>query len=367
MNTAKLDANRIHQLDGLRGLLALYVVVYHLSASFVGAGRGLSDLALILGQAWYSVDVFFVMSGFVMAHVYGDAFTRGITKNDLIRFFKARVARLHMVHLFAMAMMAFGIVWAFWGTEHMTSMDGRYSWQSMFMSMFMLHGPWIDHRTWNYPAWSISAEWHAYVLFPLLVAPLSRLRAASSALLMIGCLAVPLAVYLWGVGADTYPTNGPIVLARVLPLFCAGMLLKFNATASWATLTSVTGLVFAATLVLLFYSNVPAFAVLLIPAVVACVLSHRWVSDFFCRPSLLWLGKVSYSLYMTHTLIEMYFVNVLQRASIRYYGIDLGIGSWSAVLVLLCSVMLSLVLAWATWRWIEEPGRRWVLATGRRS
>jgi peptidoglycan/LPS O-acetylase OafA/YrhL len=79
-----------------------------------------------------------------------------------------------------------------------------------------------------------------------------------------------------------------------------------------------------------------------------------------------WLGKVSYSLYMTHALVEMYFVNKAVKWGQRYFHIDIGADPALSVLFLSVSVVLSLMLGWWTWRWIEVPSRAWILRRSNR-
>lgn len=74
----------IFALEGLRGIAALLVALYH-------AGRlTLRDVGLVY-NAWLCVDVFFVVSGFVMSHVYGRKLARG---TELASFLVKRVGRL---------------------------------------------------------------------------------------------------------------------------------------------------------------------------------------------------------------------------------------------------------------------------------
>src|SRR4051812_19033532 len=94
--------SRIHELDGLRGLLAVFVALYHLLAPFTELQSALRHSAPVFLEGWYAVDVFFVMSGFVMLHVYGKTFAHEVTARSVLRFMWARVVRLYPVHLFAL-------------------------------------------------------------------------------------------------------------------------------------------------------------------------------------------------------------------------------------------------------------------------
>ncbi len=352
---------RLHELDGLRGLLALYVAVYHLAAPLSQPGMSLAWLHPLLEPAWFAVDMFFVMSGFVMTHVHGAAFGVGYGSPALRHFFVARVARLYPVHLFALVVMAIGILPFALHKPEFTSPDGRFAWTAGLASLLMLHGPWIAQRTWNYPAWSVSAEMHAYLIFPLLAPLIARLRNAGLAALATACTLVPFVVYQFDLAGETHPTNGLIVLARVLPLFAVGMAAyRFRALAAMRS-TAVACVAFVLVPVLLLTPASSALAVLLAPIVLLFALGHPGVRGALSRPGLVWLGRISYSLYMTHALVEMFGVDVAVRRFARSFHIDIVANPLASAALLLAAVGAAVLLGAATWRWIEVPGRQLVL------
>ncbi|MFL6699708.1 MAG: acyltransferase family protein [Vitreoscilla sp.] len=352
---------RLHELDGLRGLLALYVAVYHLAAPLSRPGMALAWLHPLLEPAWFAVDMFFVMSGFVMAHVHGAAFAAGGGAPALRHFFVARVARLVPVHFFALAVMAVGILPFVLHRPEFTSPDGRFAWTAGLASLLMLHGPWIAQRTWNYPAWSVSAEMHAYLVFPLVAPWVARLRGAGSVALATACVLVPFGVYQFGLAPETHPTNGLIVLARVLPLFVAGMAVHRLREAPAMRSTAVACAAFVLVPVLLLDPATSALAVLLAPVVLLSTLGHPGVRGVLSRPGPVWLGAISYSLYMTHALVEMFGVDVAVRRLARSFHIGIVATPLASAALLLVALGVAVLLGAATWRWIEVPGRRLVL------
>ena len=162
----------------------------------------------------------------------------------------------------------------------------------------MLHGPWIDHLTWNGPSWSISLEFHAYAVFPFLVAWVSG-KCRSICLVVVGVL-VPLIVYMI---SESYPTNGPLSLARSLPLFIAGMA-TYNLwhepllDRPWLA-SAISG----ALLMCLSIKSLNIFSVLFIPALVLVTLRNATMARVFLMRPAIFLGTISYSLYMVHDLV----------------------------------------------------------------
>ncbi|MET0748749.1 MAG: acyltransferase [Rhizobium sp.] len=353
---------RLEQLDGLRGILALFVVIYHLQDPFPLVSGPLLSYLPILSQAWYSVDVFFIMSGFVMMYVYGAAFADKVRWADFRAFFTARIARLYPVHLFAMGILLLALLPFIHAKPEFTSIDGRYSWNSALAALFMLHGPWIDHRTWNYPSWSISAEWHAYVIFPFVAVLASRWSARLSALIVaVGC-AGALLLYNIDMHTDQYPTNTPVVLLRVAPLFIAGMAL-FRLNHAYGQFLSARWsiwVVIAALLVLLSVPAIASLSVLLAPILVLAALNCPGASSIFTNRPALFLGKISYSLYMTHALVSIVGISLWMKEAPLHFGIDptTAPASW---ICFLAAVVAALVFGWLTFRFIEVPFRKTIL------
>jgi peptidoglycan/LPS O-acetylase OafA/YrhL len=316
----------------------------------------------IVSQAWFSVDVFFIMSGFVMMYVYGAAFENKVRWADYRAFFTARIARLYPVHLFAMAVLLLALLPFIHGKPDFTSIDGRYSWNSALAALFMLHGPWIDHRTWNFPSWSISAEWHAYVIFPFVAVLASRWRPRLAAAIVALCCVAVLLLYNINTHTDQYPTNTPVVLLRVAPLFVAGMaLFRLNlAYGRFFTARWIIWAVVAALLILLSVPDIASLSVLLAPLLVLAALHCPGASLIFSNRPALFLGRISYSLYMTHALVSIVGISLWLKVAPLLFGIDATtrLASWLCVLT---AIVAAIVFGWLTCRFVEIPLRKTIL------
>lgn len=355
-----LAAERIHELDGLRGLLAVFVALYHLLAPFTVLQSALRHRAPVFLEGWYAVDVFFMMSGFVMLHVYGRTFAQGVALPAVLRFLWARVVRLYPVHLFALLVTLALVTPMLMSHGMFLAVDGRYSLGTLVASLFMLQSPWVAYRSWNYPAWSISAEWHAYLVFPLLVWLLRKCGARTALLLVALGIAVPFLLYLPPFQQDQYPTNGAAVLLRVLPLFMAGMALHIVWPQVRRVPSALGFVVVAGTLGLLCFPQSSPGAVLLVPLLLLSALRSPWLKRCLSSAPLLWLGKISYSLYMTHALVES-FVLSWGMHHLQRLGIHAAPGVAASLLAWLVGAGLSIVLGWATWKWVEVPARTFLM------
>ena len=93
---------QLQSLTPLRGIAALWVVLYHYAVIYFPSLHP-QTYTQLLGKGYLAVDLFFILSGFVLAHVYREAFTQEVSGNYL-KFLFARIARLYPLHLFVLAL-----------------------------------------------------------------------------------------------------------------------------------------------------------------------------------------------------------------------------------------------------------------------
>ena len=117
-------------------------------------------------KAHLAVDFFFILSGFILAHVYGREFSSG--RASWKDFLIARFARIYPAHLTIMIL--FLVYISVFGSIGFNYNLDRYR-VDTFIEHILLIDAWGVSNTlsWNYPSWSISAEFFAYFLFPILV------------------------------------------------------------------------------------------------------------------------------------------------------------------------------------------------------
>lgn len=148
-------------MTGLRGIAALWVVGYHCHKLLPGAPLP----AIPFAYGFLGVDVFFVLSGYMLASLYAD-----IKRHDLPDFWLKRVLRIYPLHLFLMACL---------GTIALGAMlaghdPGPHYTAAHFLAVAsLLHVP-LGIYGWNDPTWSISVEMCCYLAFPLFIAMATR-------------------------------------------------------------------------------------------------------------------------------------------------------------------------------------------------
>lgn len=160
---------RLHEIDALRGIAALCVVIFHFKVMTDHPG-GLIGLGTTLGRwgngyLWTAVDLFFVISGFIFAHVY---LRDGLIKSGttLRGYVVARIARIYPLHIFTLIIVA-AIIWV--GAPLAPSFDHKavsYDGYHFALNLLMLQASGIERGfSFNSPAWSLTSEFVCYVLF----------------------------------------------------------------------------------------------------------------------------------------------------------------------------------------------------------
>lgn len=148
----------LDQLTGVRFFLALGVVLFHFQLYWTLP----AESAGLLNRARLGVDVFFILSGFILTHVY----LQGDRAPNYGRFLAARLARIYPAHLFILlAMLGLVLIAPVFGVG---LEPGRFN-PVDFAGTLLLVQAWFPRESmalWNGPAWSLSAEWFAYLAFP---------------------------------------------------------------------------------------------------------------------------------------------------------------------------------------------------------
>ncbi|MGN6610351.1 MAG: acyltransferase family protein [Angustibacter sp.] len=293
----------ITALTGLRAVAALWVVLFHYRSDVLTLAPALRPLAPVMSAGYLGVDVFFALSGFVLAYNYAASMghwdsraTRGFWRNRIARVWPVHVVTLHLDLLQAAVI----------GTLGITAGGHRRTVSAYVENLTMTHAWWNDRPSFNAPAWSISAEWAAYLAAPVLFVALARLRRrATAALLAAGLYAVMLTIFaLWALQNGNVPHAGMLRLATE---FGAGALMwrVYRSRPQWLGRLTLPLAAALALVVLLVpgarhgYWLAPALGLLVLCLALDAGPLARLLSS---RPFVFW-GEASYSLYMTHVLL----------------------------------------------------------------
>jgi peptidoglycan/LPS O-acetylase OafA/YrhL len=343
-------ANTTPNLDALRIIAACAVVVLHYSDYLKDepAGHWLVD------HSWHFnlfVDLFFVVSGFVIASQY-----LGKVRDFLSvrRFVWRRLARIYPLHL---ATLAFYVViaLALYFDVARTDNPARYPLSDLPVQLLLLHAFDGARLTFNFPSWSLSAEMFCYLLFPLVAVAATKNRAIVLALVALPALGNSLYAYLTGNGswADWINQGGAF---RALPAFNLGIAcyLFRDYIARWPVVPGALVTMLGA--FVLLGSWLPEMLNLLVIYVIAAAAIQ---CDCAGRGTVLtklrfdrW-SSLTYSCYMLHIPIA----TVVLTFGARYLAPHLPGGRMALVPV---AIVLLAVASQLSLRWFETPMRRYL-------
>src|SRR5712691_3950598 len=161
---AASPAAELHALTGLRSVAAASVVALHLWGK---AGTG-TPIGSLVHAGNLGVDLFFVLSGFVLAYRYADALRRPAPRS-VAAFLKRRIARVYPLHLAMIAVLGAGMLAATLVGASVPAAE-RNSPGDLVANLLLVQAWGTSQRqTWNQVAWSVSAEWAAYLAFAVLI------------------------------------------------------------------------------------------------------------------------------------------------------------------------------------------------------
>lgn len=338
----------LRPLTSIRGLFAWAVVLYHLRLACLGWLP--LPVVHVLAKGYLAVDVFFLLSGFVIWLNYADRLRgRRAAADFLVRRF-ARVWPLHA------AMLAFAGCLAL-----LLVATGRQAWNFPLAELplhLLLVQNWgfTGALDWNDPAWSISCEAAAYLLLPLAVLLLPRRRLPTA--LLVLAAAVPLGVLAGILHACGYGTLGVDIvrfgLLRCLTEFACGTVLcalwrRWRGDARAEVGCAIVGLL-ALVAWALGLAEAIAFPLAAAALLLALALGAERARHPLAGRTLHWLGEISYATYLSHFLlffaVKLAFVRDEHDAS-----------PW----VIAGYLLLVLAASAALYHGVERPAQRWVL------
>lgn len=371
-------------LTPLRGIAALLVVIFH-SSLFLGPIVK-PETTLFIQNGWLWVDFFFVLSGFILAHVYGTYFQEGVSWLGYKKYLLARFARiypLHFVTLWVAVLLIAGI--KLFAQDIMPFIQVIFDYKTIPASLLLIQSMHLYITPpLNTPSWSLSTEWWVYVLFPLLVGPFFRLRTVGKigAFLAIAALFGLLMYYIvphWGNRYFAKPGElSPATLnvtadwgyIRCLAGFLLGMLFYeiYRHRLGYSLLRS--GFAFLAVAIALVVALHAGWHELLVVALFPLlILTAAYNNDFVKRAletrPLQRLGDWSFSIYMVHIPIVFGFWIALLRekpmalSSFEAFYKSITIPGWQYCLAV---VGLTLVASALMYRYVEVPARNYLNA-----
>jgi peptidoglycan/LPS O-acetylase OafA/YrhL len=242
---------------------------------------------------------------------------------------------------------------------HLPNAVTSFSALDLGLSLLMVQAwGFIDHQVWNSVAWSISAEWFAYLLFPVFL--IVVVKGNSIARVVIVSAASMIALH-W-VSAAQSEANGPAGLYRsALVMVCANFALgcaAYVVMKAGIGMKAWVGTAAAGASILCAHCRwLPLFSLSFAVLVLALASNADWLSRPLSGRVMVYLGEISYSVYMIHILVWAAIAALAGRA---------GLLNASGAPYVVAAAMLAIAATSSLlYHSIEVPARRYIRGLGR--
>ena len=365
-NTYLESKPRYEILDGLRGVAAVVILVYHL---FEACG-------VVLGHAYLGVDFFFALSGFVIGYAYDDRWG----KMSIGDFFKRRLVRLHPMLIMGTTI---GFLLYYFGQSEAFPLIGKWPWWWVLLMYLYtclmlpmarswdLRG-WDDTNSFNGSTWSLQWEYIANILYALVLRLLPTVALAGLAFVAaLGTIDITFNLDTLGLlegrfGAP-YTVNGGWNLSshelyvgavRLMFPFLAGLLLsRLKAGIKLRGAFAICSLLVAGMMLMPVMEGLKngiyeAVCILLLIPLIVTIGAGSTVSGKRATRLCLFLGEISYPLYITHLpLIYM---------QLAWMSNHPDATTAEAVMVGVSVFVIAIGVAYASLKLYDLPLRKWL-------
>ncbi|WP_427161993.1 acyltransferase family protein [Aliinostoc sp. HNIBRCY26] len=373
------DVKHIKPLTSMRGIAALSVAILHFSYYGIPkTGDILSAHTAFFYNSYLWVDFFFILSGFIMTHVYFSNFASGVNLHKYGSYLISRFARIYPLHIF-MIVLFIGLEVVKYLLQNTSSFTGKFNLTALFANIFMLQAfdfscpPWFKCDTyWNEPAWSISVEFLIYSIFPCLLFLLLKNRHKFDLKIYITALITMLPVIIIAAGNLDNIIGIPSIARCGLECIIGIITYKFHLQGTYKKYfeMNLIGVISIIWILLIMHNNwgdsrvvrsvhdwlvLPGFSLLIL------YLSNNrngLISKILSLPLMVYLGAISYSIYMTHWFIQELFRTFWNHKFHVYLGTNLN--EYESWMCLCLFILVVLATASITYSFVEIPMRKYL-------
>lgn len=334
----------------------MWCFIIRISSFYAPASRQLIEDRTI-GLALF-VDLFFLISGFVIAYVY---FDRIGTRKQLATFFQRRVGRLVPLHWLTLAL-SIGLYALIAGLGLQVNRPPTFSVECITGTALLVHAiaP-CGGVIFNGVSWSISAEIAMYLAFPFFIVVAKFWKPAPLALAAIAATIIGTAIFESGATLLTYDWTEMSPVARATPSFLLGIsLYQYRTTMRLVPAADIIMGISLVILAIMMLNGAPTIASLFMVWIVGALAV---AADLKEKPKRIFktlspLGQLTYSIYMWHSLIILILMNGIGDKLLH------ASPALMFAIMVVCYVTILLV-SYVSFFYIETPARIWVDNLGR--
>jgi peptidoglycan/LPS O-acetylase OafA/YrhL len=346
-------------LDGLRGVAILSVMLYHFTGSYKGANPLLRLWSLVAGTGWMGVDLFFVLSGFLITGIlYDTAHAERRVRNFYARR-ALRIFPLFYAVLFGLLLLT-PVLHMHWRPEHLLYFFYLSNIDHLLVPDFQLPSRWVNLGH----LWSLAVEEQFYLLWPFVVWRVKNRTTLLRIILGVLVAGPILRALLLATGMDALEMSRLLVARADSLLFGGGVALLARGPSPDRIPTGKILIISVSLLAILSYlahgpeaSSVwiatvgySAIAMCCASLIVLAQEGSNWVTALFDRPLLRFLGRYSYGLYLFHGLYFVYLRHLSGRIELLMHS-----GLLAQLIIAVFGFLFSIALAVLSYHFFEAP------------
>lgn len=326
-----------YDINGLRAYAVILVILYHFGIPGFGAG-------------FLGVDIFFVISGFLMTSIVVKSIENG--NFSIIGFYLSRGIRI------VPALISVSVVLLILGWFFLLPLDYRALAKHVFSSInffsniiYWKESGYFDTASHNKAllhTWSLSVEWQFYLIFPIIVTLLYKIKPSRNFLFLCMGVGAFISFVLSTIVAHTASSAGFYLLpTRAWELLIGGFIFFIpNEKISYKKGIEIFGFILIVVSCYLFSSSTiwPSYNALLPVLGTFCILLSNQQNSIFTRGIFFqWFGNTSYSIYLWHWPI-VFFLYYFYKNDDYTYAVS--------------GLFLSVILGWLSYKFIENVTRK---------
>lgn len=341
-SSLSVDRDFRQDINLLRGIAILSVVFYHFTATLLPGG-------------FAGVDVFFVISGFLMTKIIAT----GLERNsfNLIQFYAARCKRI-IPALLAMCLIVAATTFFWLPTNEYQKLGNYIGYAALFISNLKLNKESGDyfapdsHENWFLHTWSLSVEWQFYLVLPFIMMGLYPLRKKLNTGLCLAIFTVASFIVSVTHTSNAAATSFYLMPYRAWEMLCGGLVWyaaqRFVMPLMLRPVAAIAG--YALILLSLFFITAehawpgPLTLLPVAGAMLVIYSDYQPLVSLFDR-NFRWAGLSSYSVYLWHWPVAV----ILLYCGKQHNGL------W-----VMSAIALSFAVGWLSWVLIEQPGKNYL-------
>jgi peptidoglycan/LPS O-acetylase OafA/YrhL len=346
-------------LESIRGIAAIIVALLH--ADFILKSPLTQNHFVRQGDLM--VDLFFVLSGFVISYNY---YNKIFSTTNLMVFQARRFLRLYPLHL--ITLLAFiGIETIQWIYEQKTGILGTATafkinnFSALINNIFLTHAFFENSPTFNSPSWSISTEFYTYLIFAISILTLTK-DYSRRLFFLISITASGVVLYSFDASGNT---TGLSIIRCIYSFFIGCFTWSLVKNSNTKLPIYIQNILFL--LIFLSFYIHDLLASQIYPLLFGTAIFSLYKSPegalkkILNNSKLVFLGTISYGIYMWHSAVWLFIILFskhiigIKQISLQNNKLYLDINTYLGITIQITGLFIIILISWLSYKFVEAP------------